>query len=69
MKIKIVNYKDGEALVVFEEMPTTTFCVKLAGKTTKEEVINELKSRLPEADETETLFNALDLKSLEGTDI
>ncbi len=69
MKIKLVNYIDGEARFVMEEMPTKSFCIKLEGTTTIEQVTDELKAMLPKEDTTEQTFNTLKLKELEGTDI
>ena len=69
MKIKLVNYIDGEARFVMEELPTKSFCIKLKSTTTIGQVTDELKAMLPKEDTTEQTFNDLDLKSLEGTDI
>ncbi len=84
MKIKTVNYMNGEARFVLENDPsisheikdgkpqvnqgTKTYCIDLKQFKTKEEVLTELRSRLP-ANTTEALYNSLELKKLEGTDI
>ena len=69
MKILKVNYVSGEALFVIEEFPDMTFCVSMEGKTTKQEVIDKLKTMVPEPYTTEETYNNLKLKDLEGTDI
>jgi len=69
MKIKKVNLVNGQALFVMEELPETTFCINLKGKTTAKEITDELKSRLPKPDAAEQTFNDLKLKELEGTEI
>ena len=71
MKIKIVNYQDGEARFVLEEFPKKTICIPLIDKDTAVDVIDILKIRadalLP--DNTEQKFIDLGLKDLEGTEI
>jgi hypothetical protein len=69
MKILKCNYKNGEALIVFEEFPKRTYCVPLDNVTTVKDVTDNLKSRLPSADALEEKFNNLNLKSLEGSDV
>lgn len=71
MKITKVNFVEGEARILMGGFATTTFCIPLKDKTTKQEVIDELTAMIKkkQPDTTEQTFNDLDLKSLEGTDI
>lgn len=70
MKITKVNYMEEEARFCIEEFPKQTFCIALEGKTTTKEVTDELKAMIPtKVDHTEEIYNNLNLKNLEGTDI
>ena len=69
MKILKVKHNNGEAAFVVEGFPTMTFCVKLEGKTSKQQVIDELKTMIPNTDKTKDFYNNKDIKSLEETDI
>ena len=69
MKIKEVKYIEGNAVIEIEEYPKHKFCVELKNKNTKQEVVDALKNIIPEKDESEKIFNQLNLKSLEGTEI
>ena len=71
MKIKICNYDDGEARVVFEEYPNQTFRVPITDKITKEEVISILKLQLAKqiVPIKKDKFDELKLKELEGSEL
>lgn len=69
MKIIKVNYMTGEARFVLEGFPEKSICIKLEGKTSRKEITNELKARLPKPDAEEQKFKDLKIKNLEGTEI
>lgn len=69
MKIIKVNYMEGEARFVIEGRPNDTYCIKLKDQTTTKEVTDKLKTMVPEDDIAEQLYNNLNLKDLEGTEI
>lgn len=85
MKILKVTYMDGEARFIVEGdksrvtglvngKPTIEYnqcvrCIILKGKTTKQQVIDELKTMIQPKDNPEQTYNDLDLQSIQGTDI
>ena len=69
MKIIKVNYINGEARFVLEEFPKKTFCIKLTNQNTIKEVTDKLKTMIPQPDISEDLFDSLNLKSLEGSEL
>lgn len=71
MKITKVNYMPGEARILVDEFPKITFCIKLKKNTTKQDVWDELYDEIDKikiVDDSEQVFNDLDLKSMEGTE-
>ena len=68
MKILVCNFSGGEALIRVEGYDMT-FCIDLKTYTTKQEIIDKLKSMIPAEDRRRETFDNLGLKTLEGTDI
>ena len=71
MKITFVNYIDGEARILVDGFPKTTFVFKLKKNMTKQDLIDYLNDEVDklEPDDMEQLFIDLDLKSIEGTEL
>ena len=70
MKILMAKYNNGEACFVVEGYPDMTFCIDMKGKTSKQQVIDKLKSIIPEPEsDKEKIFNDLKLGTMKGTDI
>lgn len=85
MKIKTVKYMPGEARFVLENdvslsyglvggVPmiregTRTYCVKLEGMTTRDDVTTALKAMIKAKHNSKERYDTLNLESLKGTDI
>ena len=73
MKIKVVNFMDGEVRFVVDDFPKSTFCIKLTGNPARSEITAELKTRvqarIDRKKNPKKIYDDLNLKGLEGTDI
>ena len=73
MNILKVNYINGEARFIVEGYPKSTFCVKLENQTTVKEITDELKAmvqkKIDAATNPQEIYQDLNIKNLEGTDI
>ena len=70
MKITNVNYKNQEVRFVVDTYPDKSFCVLLTEGMTKKDVTNQLNVLVANAvDKAEVIYNNLNLKSLEGSDL